>query len=647
MKAFIATTGSVRAALIAGLALLCSGVCWAQDAASPPQEPAIDEVLEHVGIIYVRSPDEAWAALEGVRELAAAAADPVYEAEWNLAAAVVESARGNLEAAISFVETGHALFLAHGTFEDELWATLVRGETRSAIGRYRLAIEDFEFVLAQLDERGESQAVEDPDEYAADAWLGLGGAHTAVGDFASALEALRKAFELSGDRGDDDALSAVYGLLGNVYTQIDALEQAVAIYEEATELDRAEGDDLNVSVSLYNTGRAYTDLGRTEDARALYEEALMLARRVGSPVTEGYVMFGIGLSYMGDGNDLAAREAFEQARSILAEVGDEVQLASVREQLARLALRAGNVADAQALAEAAIATLESAGDEAHLITALDVLGQALAARGSHAAAYQASARRAELMKRVASRERARRVAHLRVLMDTDRAEGAVRALGEEAALREEELAAERMVNRVVLTAALVLLVLLVLLAWSFAKLKRLEARVRHHANTDDLTGTLSRRRLFELGDQEINRAARYEKPLAALLLDLDYFKAINDRHGHGVGDEVLSLLARHVSTTLRDSDLFGRIGGEEFLVILPEAGRAQALAVAERLVAEIDVLDLSPCGIGESVSVSVGVSAFQGAGDTLVQMVRRADAALYQAKRQGRNRACAEWALED
>jgi len=168
-----------------------------------------------------------------------------------------------------------------------------------------------------------------------------------------------------------------------------------------------------------------------------------------------------------------------------------------------------------------------------------------------------------------------------------------------------------------------------------------EARLRRLATTDPLTGLSNRRHFFERGAQELRRAARYRRPLALLMLDIDHFKSVNDRFGHEAGDAVLRDLAERLRTGLRSSDLPGRIGGEEFAALLPETTAEQAEGLAERLRAAIAA---SPLGPGARITVSLGVAlALPASEDSIDAVLRRADAALYRAKAGGRNQV----ALDD
>ena len=143
---------------------------------------------------------------------------------------------------------------------------------------------------------------------------------------------------------------------------------------------------------------------------------------------------------------------------------------------------------------------------------------------------------------------------------------------------------------------------------------------------------------MENANQELDRARRYQTPLALLLLDADYFKAINDRYGHPVGDQALQALASIGRRLLREVDLFARIGGEEFAILLPQTDHAAARNVAERLrQAIIDQPVITEDG-PLRLTVSLGLSSLSSATVNLDELFRRADTALYQAKQNGRNR---------
>lgn len=171
-----------------------------------------------------------------------------------------------------------------------------------------------------------------------------------------------------------------------------------------------------------------------------------------------------------------------------------------------------------------------------------------------------------------------------------------------------------------------------------AERQQAQAKLLELATTDGLTGLYNRRHFMETATQEFERARRYRMPLSLLMIDADHFKSINDRFGHHIGDEVLKALATIVRRQLRETDLFARLGGEEFAILLPQTDFADARVAAERLrqtIAEHTVdTEQGPLNF----TVSLGLARIEPSTVDLDDLLRQADAALYQAKQNGRNR---------
>lgn len=158
------------------------------------------------------------------------------------------------------------------------------------------------------------------------------------------------------------------------------------------------------------------------------------------------------------------------------------------------------------------------------------------------------------------------------------------------------------------------------------------------ATTDSLTGLANRRHFMDQGWREIERARRYRQPLALMLIDIDHFKEINDCYGHPAGDEVLRLVARACQCGARNADLAGRIGGEEFALLMPETGMVAAQLAAERMRRAVAAVDAAAAGIDRTITASIGLAVLEDGDATLERLMARADKALYQAKQFGRNR---------
>ncbi|MEJ1959797.1 MAG: diguanylate cyclase [Nitrosomonadales bacterium] len=182
-----------------------------------------------------------------------------------------------------------------------------------------------------------------------------------------------------------------------------------------------------------------------------------------------------------------------------------------------------------------------------------------------------------------------------------------------------------------------LAVTLVILILTHIVLSRYQHRIEAMASTDELTGLFNRHAFAILIDKMLAGHRRSPKPISMLLADIDHFKEINDRHGHGVGDRVLSHIAGLLLGGLRQSDMAVRWGGEEFLMVLGNCDQPEAHRIAENLRKKIAETPINVNGQHIEVSVSIGVSQYDGA-ELPGQTVDRADTALYAAKKGGRNR---------
>ncbi|GAP22042.1 diguanylate cyclase [Leptolinea tardivitalis] len=166
---------------------------------------------------------------------------------------------------------------------------------------------------------------------------------------------------------------------------------------------------------------------------------------------------------------------------------------------------------------------------------------------------------------------------------------------------------------------------------------RLYAEVQQYAITDELTDIYNRRGLFELGRREVERARRYGRSLSAVMIDTDEFKSINDTYSHSVGDHVLRSMADRWKSSIREVDILGRYGGDEFVILLPETDLANALQVADRLRIAISGKKIET-PIGDlDLTVSVGVADIDDDTTTFDALIEKADQAMFQAKTNGKN----------
>ncbi|MDD2620420.1 MAG: diguanylate cyclase [Syntrophomonadaceae bacterium] len=179
---------------------------------------------------------------------------------------------------------------------------------------------------------------------------------------------------------------------------------------------------------------------------------------------------------------------------------------------------------------------------------------------------------------------------------------------------------------------------LLVMAEDITERKRMESDLRTLATMDALTGIYNRRTIIEIGNNEFIRCNRYSQPLSLLMIDIDHFKRVNDNHGHAVGDQALRQLASECSDLLRNIDSLGRLGGEEFLVVLPQTNIDEACKTAERLRQAVAEQPIQCEDISFDITISIGVSDCCATDVNIETAIHRADIAMYRAKQNGRNR---------
>jgi diguanylate cyclase (GGDEF)-like protein/PAS domain S-box-containing protein len=167
--------------------------------------------------------------------------------------------------------------------------------------------------------------------------------------------------------------------------------------------------------------------------------------------------------------------------------------------------------------------------------------------------------------------------------------------------------------------------------------KRLQEQLHQYATTDELTGLFNRRHFLDLAQRELKRAMRLNNPLALAMIDVDHFKWINDTYGHAMGDQALVVFKEVCQKNIREVDILSRWGGDEFVVLLPEANGQQAYEVVERVRLTLATTPLHQDNPPFSLTMSAGISSLTREIESLDVLLGRADHALYQAKKQGRN----------
>jgi diguanylate cyclase (GGDEF)-like protein len=454
-----------------------------------------------------------------------------------------------------------------------------------------------------------------------------------------ALDDLLRAYSLLRRNASREEAMVAAGRLSMAQFSVRDYPQALALVDETIAFFREQKAQIRLATALDRRAAILKAAGRLDEALTSAEEALHIHEGIQDRV-------GTGLSQMRMCGVLIERNALKEAtewcnRAELTlsqtsgmDDNDYRTLAALR---GRLYLALGRSKEAVAQFDRAIAPggAQPADDIAELY---ELRSRAHAAVGNYPAAFNDQGEFLRRMREQGTLDRIREVAQLRVQFENDQEKQKIALLEKDKKLAEEQIMSQRRTTQLVAIAGLTGLVTALFLGYALFSNRRHRAELIRLAERDELTGLLNRRAIVRKAVELLSRAREAKGTLVIGLIDLDHFKSVNDRFGYAVGDQLLQRLAIAMRTALHTREVFGRYGGEEFLVLFPDCTMEQARQSAERLRGALRDQPLRIDDEDVTVTLSFGLSSFES-GDVLFdQVARRADIALYVAKTQGRDR---------
>jgi len=454
-----------------------------------------------------------------------------------------------------------------------------------------------------------------------------------------ALDDLLRSYALLRRVASREEAMVAAGRLSMAQFSVRDYPQALALVDETIAFFREQKAQIRLATALDRRAKILKAAGRLDEAMMAADEALKIHLSIGDRV-------GTGLSQMTMCGVLIERNALKQAdewcdRAELTlsqtsgmDDNDYRTLAALR---GRLYLALGSSKEAVAQFDRAIAPggAQPADDIAELY---ELRSRAHAAVGNYPAAFNDQGEYLRRMREQGTLDRIREVAQLRVQFENDQEKQKIALLEKDKKIAEERLNAQTRTTQLVAIAGLTGLVTAFFLGYALLSNRRHRAELIRLAERDELTGLLNRRAVVRKAVEFLSRAREARGSLVIGLIDLDHFKSINDRFGHAVGDQLLQRLAAAMRSALHTREVFGRYGGEEFLVLFPDTNMDQARQSAERLRTSLRDQLLRVDDQDVTVTLSMGLASYES-GDVLFdQVARRADIALYVAKTQGRDR---------
>jgi diguanylate cyclase (GGDEF)-like protein len=472
------------------------------------------------------------------------------------------------------------------------------------------------------------------DERLAEALFSRGYLRAIQGEYADGLADLRRSQSIFDRLGKSVHAVTVMNTIATTYNLMGDYTEAVHIYERALATQRAGGMRRDEAVTLHNLARVHEKLGEWPAAQENFAAALAICEEIGYARGSAYALRGLATVANAEDQPLRALPLLDRATALQQRTQDVRLGAQI--QLARgVSLHMlGRLDDSMTALRAALMVFKQADSRAELSATYAELAAVQAETGDWRGAYDSRTQAQTVSDRLLRSQLDQRFATLKVEFDTAVKEQENELLLRENAASQKTLEQQRLATR--LEAAVIALSTMLLAALSLliVHLRRNTRRMQTLAMTDELTGLPNRR---ELLGRLTELLARPASPHCSLLIvDLDHFKSINDRHGHPVGDETLKRVSAILRSAIEEPNFLGRLGGEEFAIVLADTGTDAAHTVAELLRAQVTAIDFAHWIGDRRVTVSIGLTVSQP-GDTIATMLRRADAALYAAKHAGRD----------
>jgi diguanylate cyclase (GGDEF)-like protein len=461
------------------------------------------------------------------------------------------------------------------------------------------------------------------------------------GDYATGLADLRRARVLYERLGLAGRATTALNGIAILYNRLGDHEQARHYYEQALKAQRQDGSQRELAVTQHNLGRVYEALHQWDLAHQSFQAALQLCRAIQYPRGEAYALRGLASVRNAQGEPEDALGLLQLAELLQKQTPDERLRAQILLQRGIALRQLKRPAEALPALREALQVFQQADSLQETVATQQALAATAADLGDWKAAFEQQRGHDQSMERWLRSQLDQRFATLKIEFDTAAKERENALLLREKAATENALAQAQRAGRLQVAAIILGSALLVALGLLVLHQRRSAREVFRLAHTDELTGLPNRRDVLKRLQELL--ADRRARPCALLIIDLDHFKSVNDDYGHLVGDELLKVVAEVLQDCVPPPGCLGRLGGEEFVAVLPDTVEAGALAAAEDIRARVQALDpVRWMPGGRPLTASLGLAVARPGEDTVSSMLHRADEALYRAKAAGRNRVFAE-----
>lgn len=522
-----------------------------------------------------------------------------------------------------------------------------RGFAYESIGEIELATKDYENGLELAKSLHDNVLI-------ATGLLNLGAIYYLTDRYENSLIVLNDAYNIAKQTDDDELKGAVNSELGILYVYLNQSEQAMVYYQQAYQHYK-KANKTNSSLS------ALVNIGMNHLYEKEYEQAINVYKTIineSDGVALNQLMYSTysGLSWANLKKKTPNHEASYQYLLLSKQYMEGIDQYDIKlqyytdESFVLFELeRFDEALDSMAKVESILAQYMPL-SQLKMYTRINIINlksKTYFKLGHYQQAYELQAQRLSLTQLLRDKKHTQSIAEVRLALEAKQADLHKQVLKNKQTLQEVTLLeAEQKQAQQKLYLFFIAIVALVF-AWLLAKLVQGQRRLYKASSTDMLTGISNRRKLMRKGQKLLQRAKAKKTDFSVIMIDIDNFKKVNDRFGHSVGDQVLKKVAELGEAFIRKTDLFGRFGGEEFIVFLPNTSTAQAKMIAERFRTSVEryewqIKDTAQIPLTTSISIGIASNADVSLDKKydLTALINQADNLLYLAKKQGRNKVC-------
>ena len=513
----------------------------------------------------------------------------------------------------------------------EARATLCRATYIMLISGSQRGLPELERAIALLRDGPEQQLL-------AEALEMRGDTRSLLGEQANAMIEVQRARAAYRGSGIDHEVEPLMLSIAVAYRRMGDWPQAQRHFTAAVKRMQDKGDWESVATNLIQLGFLHGESGAPDKALAAFREAESVAIAHDDPYSINAARLGIAESQIALGQPDNALIMLLQARAGFAAEHDDSSNDMLLMLTGQALARQGQHQQALARYQDALPLIRQDGNQRYMAMLFKAQAASKEALGQSGPALADYKRYSDLQMKLQGKMRLEQGRMLEYEYEIHRRDFENKRLRAEAASKQQEVATLQAVRRWQWLAIALGVLLVALLAVLALRQWRKSRRLSHLTLLDPLTGIANRPGIEREAAQALEASVRDGTPLSLLMLDLDHFKAINDRYGHAAGDKVLRAVTEAWQAQLRGRDPLGRVGGEEFVVVCPDTSLEQALVVANRLREAANALRFEGIDPALRVSVSIGAAQARKADDSCDALLDRADAAMYRAKQQGRDR---------